>query len=412
VGYAGNGLRVAAAMILFALGLATAVAGARPVIHGTKRADRLSGRGAAETIKGGRGNDRLSGGGGNDLLLGGPGADRLTGGAGLDDFRGGAGKDSLNARDGKADRVDCGPGKDRAIVDPLDAPVRRCERIDVNRSVTPKGPERPFDPLRESALIAAGDIADCTPQAEQTAKLLDGLAGVIAVPGDAVYETGSLQEYTSCYRPTWGRHKWRTRPAVGDHDYKTPGAAGFFAYFGAAGGVPGTGWYSYEVGSWHVVVLNTACDQIGGCGPGSLQETWLRADLAAHPAYCTLAYWHTPRFSSGSHGSSVTVKPLFQALYDHGVELVLSGNDHDYERFAPQDPSGSLDQAKGVRQFVVGTGGRYLRPLDTAHQPNSEVANDTTFGVLDLELNALGYDWRFVPVAGSSFTDSGSGSCH
>jgi hypothetical protein len=266
--------------------------------------------------------------------------------------------------------------------------------------------------LRESELIAAGDIADCTPPAEQTAQLVDRLSGMVAVPGDAVYEVGSLQEYTSCYAPTWGRHKWRTRPAVGDHDYETPGAAGFFTYFGAAAGVPGLGWYSYEIGSWHVVVLNTACDQIGGCGPGSPQEAWLRADLAAHPTRCSVAYWHAPLFSSGSHGGIAAVKPLFQALYDHGVELVLSGNDHDYERFAPQNADGGLDQARGVRQFVVGTGGRYLRPFDAVHHPNSEAASDSTFGVLALDLDALGYDWRFVPVAGSTFTDSGSGTCH
>jgi hemolysin type calcium-binding protein len=439
VGYASNGLRVVAATILLVIGLAAGTAGARPLLQGTKRADRLSGKSAAETLRGGRGNDRLSGGGGNDLLLGGPGNDRLSGDAGRDDLRGEAGNDLLSARDGRADRIDCGPGRDRAVVDAIDAPVRGCEQIDVKRQTDPVQqasppagtPPKPpvytppsdplFDASKDSELIAAGDIAGrdpngivagCTAQAEQTAKLVDKLSGAVAVLGDAVYEVGSTDEYTDCYTPSWGRHKWRTRPVVGDHDYKTPGAAGFFAYFGAAGGELGKGWYSYDIGTWHAVVLNTACDQIGGCGLGSPQEGWLRADLAAHPSVCTLAYWHTPFFSSGSHGNTAAVGPLFEALYDYGVELVLSGNDHDYERFAPQSPAGDLDQAKGVRQFVVGTGGRYLRPLDATHQPNSEAANDTTFGVLDLKLNPAGYDWKFVPVPGSAFSDSGTAACH
>jgi acid phosphatase type 7 len=319
--------------------------------------------------------------------------------------------------------------------------MRGCERVDVKRptaaakQTSPPAPagaaatppadpppsEPPFDASGESELIAVGDIAGpdpsgvvagCVPQAEETAKLVDALSGAVAVLGDAVYEVGSAADYADCYTPSWGRHKWRTRPVVGDHDYKTPGAAGFFAYFGAAGGDPGKGWYSYDIGTWHAVVLNTACDQIGGCGPGSPQEAWLRADLAAHPSTCTLAYWHTPAFSSGPHGNTVVVRPLFQALYDYGVELVLSGNDHDYERFAPQTPSGDLDAANGVRQFVVGTGGRYLRPLEPVRRPNSEAADDATFGVLDLKLNPGGYDWQFVPVAGATFTDSGTAACH
>jgi hemolysin type calcium-binding protein len=439
--YAGKGMRVAAIGILLVVGILAPAAGARPLLKGTKRADRLSGGPAAETLKGGQGNDRLSGGGGNDLLLGGSGNDRLTGGGGLDNLRGEAGNDLLNARDGKADRVDCGSGKDKAVVDAIDAPVRGCERVDVERPAPvaktapganapgPSGPSGqgstppvpPFDFPNDHELIAAGDIAghdpdfiidDCMPQAEQTAKLVDKLSGPIAILGDAVYEVGSMAEYQDCYAASWGRFKARTRPVVGDHDYKTPGAAGFFGYFGTAGGAAGNGWYSYDVGTWHVVALNTACDQIGGCGISSPEESWLRADLAAHPSLCTAAYWHTPFYSSGSHGNTPGVKPLFQALYDNGVEMVLSGNDHDYERFAPQNASGDSDPAKGVRQFVVGTGGRYLRPLDATHQPNSEAANDATFGVLDLKLNATGYNWQFIPVAGSTYTDSGTASCH
>jgi hypothetical protein len=435
--YAGKGMRVAVIGILLVVGILAPAAGARPLLKGTKHADRLSGGSAAETLKGGKGNDRLSGGGGNDLLLGGAGNDRLTGGSGLDDLRGEAGNDLLNARDGKADRVNCGPGKDKAVVDAIDAPVRGCERVDVEQSAVEvkqpsppavAGPPAPGTPPpatlpdfpNDHELIAAGDIAghdpdfiidECMPQAEQTAKLVDKLSGPVAIPGDAVYEVGSMAEYQDCYAASWGRFKSRTRPVVGDHDYKTYGAAGFFAYFGAAGGAAGQGWYSYNVGTWHVVALNTACDQIGGCGIDSPEEAWLRADLAAHPSLCTVAYWHTPFYSSGSHGNTPGVKPLFQALYDNGVEMVLSGNDHDYERFAPQNATADADPT-GVRQFVVGTGGRYLRPLDATHQPNSEAANDATFGVLDLKLNATSYNWQFIPVAGSTYTDSGTGTCH
>ena len=320
--------------------------------------------------------------------------------------------------------------------------MRGCERVDVKRPApvapaaavpAPPAPPGPaplppppptLDFPNDHELIAAGDIAghetdqdgntlpNCAPQPEQTAKLVDTLSGPIALPGDAVYEVGSTEEYEDCYAASWGRFKSRTRPVAGDHDYKTPGAAGFFGYFGASAGDPAKGWYSYEVGTWHVVALNSNCDQIGGCGLGSPEEAWLRADLAAHPKLCTLAYWHTPLYSSGSHGNIAAVKPLWQALYDNGAELVLNGHDHDYERFAPQNAAGALDTAKGIREFIVGTGGRYLRSLDATHQPNSEAANDTTFGVLDLKLNALGYDWHFVPVPGSSFTDSGSGTCH
>jgi acid phosphatase type 7 len=315
------------------------------------------------------------------------------------------------------DIVDCGPGRDRALVDRRDR-VRRCERVKRKSvpapkkgPVSPAAPDAPFDPAQESQLVAAGDIADCTSGAEQTAKLLDRIPGVVATLGDTVYETGTPDNYAACYAPTWGRHKLRTKPAVGDHEYKIPGASGYFGYFGAAAGPYGKGWYSYEIGTWHVVVLNSTCDDIA-CGAGSEQEQWLRADLAAHPAQCTLAYWHSPRFSSGGlHRDDLRVLPFWQALYEHGVELVLSGNDHDYERFAPQTPTGLADAANGIRQFVVGTGGRYLRPMG-AIEPNSEAANASTFGVLRLKLDPGAYQWEFVPAAGSTFTDSGSAACH
>ncbi len=408
-------IRVAAATILLVAGLATGTVAARPLLEGTKKADTLRGGPAAETIRGGRGNDRLSGGGGNDLLLGGPGRDRLNGGRGRDVLEGGAGRDRLEARDGKRDRVGCGPGRDTAVVDRGDR-VRGCENVELPKNAATKVPPTLDTPLALAPtpaydLIAAGDIADCTGGAEQTARLVDGLEGAVAVLGDAAYTSGSPSEFANCYAPTWGRHLARTRPAVGDNEYETAGAAGYFAYFGLAAGEVAKGWYSYSVGSWHVVVLNSNCDSAGGCGPASPQGQWLSADLAASPAACTLAYWHSPRFSSGYHGDDVAVQPLWQTLHDAGAEIVLTGHDHDYERFAPQTAAGAGEAASGIREFVVGTGGRSLRPF-VAPRPNSEVRNAATFGVLGLKLAADAYEWRFIPVAGGAFTDAGSGACH
>jgi hypothetical protein len=253
-------------------------------------------------------------------------------------------------------------------------------------------------------LLAAGDIASCSSDGDEaTAALLDGLVAdhpdaVVAALGDNAYESGSAAEYARCYGPTWGRFKDRTRPAVGNHEEATPGAAGYRGYFG----VGPESWYSYELGTWHVVVLDSNCGVVG-CAAGGEQERWLRADLAAHPARCTLAYWHHPRFSSGSvHGSDGSVDPLFKALADGGAEVVLSGHEHNYERFAP---------AGGVREFVVGTGGRSHYPF-ASPVAGSEVRNADTFGVLALTLRGDGYDWQFVPVAGGSFSDRGSEGCH
>ena len=172
---------------------------------------------------------------------------------------------------------------------------------------------------RTPTLLAAGDIADCSSDGDEaTAKLLDGLAGTVATLGDNVYESGTASEFTNCYDPSWGRHKSRTRPAPGNHDYLTSGASGYFGYFGAAAGDPQKGYYSYDLGSWHIVVLNSNCAQVGGCGAGSPQETWLRQDLAAHPTTCTLAYWHHPRFSFGKYSNDPRTQALWQALYDGG----------------------------------------------------------------------------------------------
>ncbi len=264
-----------------------------------------------------------------------------------------------------------------------------------------------------AVLVGAGDIADCGSSGDEaTAALLDHVDGIVFTTGDNVYPSGTPQDFANCYAPSWGRHRDRTFPAAGNHDYETSGAAGYFGYFGDAAGHPLEGWYSYDVGAWHVVVLNSICGAVGGCHAGSPQEAWLRADLAASQATCTLASWHNPRFSSGAtHGSDPTYDAFWRALYDAGADVVLAGHDHVYERFAPQDPDGRLDEARGIRQFTIGTGGRSLYGFD-AWLPTTEKRSNATFGVLKLTLGAGGYDWEFVPVEGGAFTDAGSGRCH
>jgi hypothetical protein len=262
-------------------------------------------------------------------------------------------------------------------------------------------------------LVGAGDIADCKDLsgAEATAKLLVQTPGTVMAVGDLAYPDGSKENFV-CYDKTWGRVKSRTRPAAGNHEFHAAGATPYFDYFGAAAGDPKTGYYSYELGTWHIIVLNSECKDVGGCEPGSPQEKWLRADLAAHPTACTLAYWHKPLFSSGgAHGNDLTVKPLFQALYDADADVVVNGHDHDYERFAPQTPDGAADAKRGIREFVAGTGGKNHRPF-TEPKPNSESRDATAFGVLKLTLKPNAYDWQFIPEAGKSFADSGSGTCH
>lgn len=209
-------------------------------------------------------------------------------------------------------------------------------------------------------LVGAGDIADCRDLsgAEATAKLLAQISGTVMAVGDLAYPDGSKENF-GCYDKTWGRVKARTRPAPGNHEFRSASAAPYFDYFGAAAGDPKNGYYSYDLRAWHIVVLNSECGEVGGCEAGSREERWLRTDLAAHPAVCTLAYWHKPLFSSGSaHGNDPTLKPLFQALYDAGSDVVINGHNHDYERFAPQNPEGGADPARGIREFVVGTGGK------------------------------------------------------
>jgi hypothetical protein len=263
--------------------------------------------------------------------------------------------------------------------------------------------------------VGAGDIGSCGSAGDQaTANLLDGIPGTIFTAGDNAYDSGTPTEFANCFGPSWGRHTARIRPAPGNHDYRTSGASGYFGYFAAAAGDPSTGYYSYDLGSWHIVVVNSSGESACGtipCGAGSAQEQWLKADLAAHPAACTLAYWHHPLFSSGPHGNSTQMQAIWQDLYAGGADVVLNGHDHDYERFAPQAPSGALDTARGIVEFVVGTGGTGHYTFSTV-KPNSLVRNQDTFGVLELTLHAGSYDWQFVPEAGKTFTDTGTASCH
>jgi len=272
------------------------------------------------------------------------------------------------------------------------------------------------DAAAHPRLLAAGDIAACdTFGDEATAELLDGLPGTVAALGDLVYEYASEADYTNCYDPTWGRQRARTRPVPGSHDYAEfqTNAEAYFAYFGDLAGEPAKGYYSYDVGTWHVIALNSNCSKVGGCGTGSAQERWLRADLASSVASCTLAYWHDARFSSGTvHGSNSAYQPFWQALYDYNAEVVLAGHEHVYERFLPQTPSGSPDAVRGLRQFTVGTGGRSHYGFRSSVLATSEVRNADTFGVLSLTLRPGAYDWQFVPEAGRTFTDTGSTTCH
>lgn len=261
-------------------------------------------------------------------------------------------------------------------------------------------------------LIGAGDIANCgAAGAIATAKLLEQNQGVIFTAGDNAQRLASLDFYNSCFGESWGKYLPRIRPALGNHDYETPGAAGYFSYFGAAAGEAGQGYYGYNLGAWRVIVLNSNCAQVGGCGADSPQGQWLKNELAVNPALCTIAYWHQPYFNSGNHSSDEEVKPFWEILNQAGAEIVLNGHAHDYERFAPQTPDGVRDDLNGIREFVVGTGGYAANAFEKI-MPNSEARSTGVFGVLKLELNSGEYKWQFIPVAGEKFTDSGSGKCH
>lgn len=303
------------------------------------------------------------------------------------------------------------------------------------------GPVRGTDPFAiafaagDPVIAAAGDIA-CDPASpsfndgegnqltcrqQYTSDLLidAGLTAVLPL-GDVQYHCGGYQAFLQSYDRSWGRVKDISRPVVGNHEYllgggtdcsdANEGAAGYFSYFGSAAGSPTQGYYSYDIGAWHLIALNSNCNDAGGCEQGSPQAIWLANDLDSHRNLCTLAYWHIPLFSSGGRTADNT-RVLWQILYDRDVELILNGHDHTYERFAPQAPDGTLDLTRGIRQFVVGTGGSNLTQFETI-AANSEVRNNDTYGVLKLTLHPTSYDWEFVPEAGKTFTDTGSEQCH
>jgi hypothetical protein len=267
-------------------------------------------------------------------------------------------------------------------------------------------------PATTVTVLAVGDIAVCThPNDEATATLVDSLPGRIVTLGDHAYPKGATTDFASCYEPSWGRHKARTWPSPGNHEYLTPDAVGYFSYFGARAGDPTKGYYSFNYGDWHFLSLNSMCEKVGGCAPDSPMVQWIRQDLARFPRKCTLAYFHHPLFSSGEHGNSTKMRDAWDALFEGGVDIVLSGHEHNYERFRPQRPDGAYAPNVGITQFVVGTGGVPLRSIG-AIQPNSRVRNADTWGVLRLTLRPTDFSWRFVPIAGQNFTDRGTWPCH
>ena len=266
----------------------------------------------------------------------------------------------------------------------------------------------------DPVLVGVGDIATCDHNDdEQTAALVARLEGIVFTLGDNAYDRGSTAEFNDCYDPSWGRVKDRTEfPVAGNHDWDTRNAAGYREYFGKVATPNGQTWYSRDVGAWHVIVLDANCTALaGGCRPGSPQLRWLRQDLAASDATCTLAMWHQPRFSSGEHGNDKSVAPFWDALYAGGADLIVNGHDHDFERFAPQDPDGNRDDARGIVEIVAGTGGGEMRSM--AHTvANSIVRKGRLLGVLQVTLHPDGWDSRFIPTDGYSFTDESHGTCH
>jgi hypothetical protein len=283
----------------------------------------------------------------------------------------------------------------------------------------------------DPVVVAAGDIS-CTPGSSQGRKCRDDLtaeklatADHVLTLGDNQYNCGQLTAYQNAYAKTWGAALAKTHPIVGEDEYSgsgcsTPGASGYFTYF-ADQAQQGTcrkacqGWYSHDIGEWHVVALNTACNEpgVGGCSASSAQVKWLKADLAANSKRCVLAQMHRPYWSNGN--TVRKFKPLVDALYAGGADVLLTGNSHLYARYAQQNPSSQLDTAKGLRAFIVGTGGKSHSTLKSPRLPNFQAGNDTTFGVLQLTLHPTSYDWKYVqayPVTSQPFTDTGSTTCH
>ena len=260
-------------------------------------------------------------------------------------------------------------------------------------------------------LVGAGDIADeDSPATGEVADLIGGMDGTVFTLGDNVQGNGEREEFAEYYDPAWGEFKDRTKPVVGNHEYYTEGAEGYFDYFGDAAGDPEKGYYSYDLGEWHIVVLNTMCEKVGGCADGAPQLQWLKRDLSENQDKCTLAMGHHPLFSSGEkYGGDKKMKPTYEVLHEAGVDVVLSSHEGNYERFAPQDAEGNADP-RGLRQFVVGTGGHFLSGFDDIAS-NSQIRNGETYGALKMTLHPRSYEWEFVPIEGQSFTDSGSSDC-
>ena len=287
----------------------------------------------------------------------------------------------------------------------------------------PANTPSPPDPASGVVVVAAGDIANCgSSGAELTAQLLDAIfpagtslaAGLVLPLGDNAYNDGTLRQYQQCYAPTWGRHLDRSRPVPGNHDYHTPGAAGYFDYFGSLAGTRGLGYYSYTLGAWHLVALNSNCDELdGGCARGSAMERWLRDDLARNTARCTLAYWHHPRFSTGAvHGSDPRLQDIWATLAEFDADVVLAGHEHLYERTGPRSADGGQDTAHGLRQFVVGTGGRSLYAFRSQPpEPDVEARENQDFGVLRMTLRVQSYAWQFMATS-RAILDEGEASCH
>lgn len=258
-------------------------------------------------------------------------------------------------------------------------------------------------------LIGAGDISGCETEGDYlTAEMLDTIPGIVFTTGDHAYPTGTFQQFRDCYDRAWGRHKSRTRPTPGNHDYMTQRGIPYFNYFGELAGKRGDGYYAYDAGAWRVIVLNSEIP----ARRGSAQERWLRSELATNPRRCIAAYWHRPMFSSvrEERRFRTEVKPMWDALYEAGADVVINGHDHVYERFAKMDPNGRLDE-RGIRQFIIGTGGRSLYPFGRPAQ-NSEVRDNSTYGLLKLSLYDDRYEWEFVAPPGADFSDSGSDVCH
>jgi hypothetical protein len=263
-------------------------------------------------------------------------------------------------------------------------------------------------------LVGAGDIASCNyTEDSATANLLGNIPGTVYTLGDNAYTYGTAADFANCYDPTWGKYRQRTRPTAGNHEYYTAGAKPYFDYFGWRAGRPDRGYYSYNRGAWHIVALNSNCGKVGGCGRSSAQGRWLRGNLSDHRARCTLAYFHHPLYATGNGTPTPDVKPLWHILYNHHADVILSGHAHRYERYAPITPGGVVDQDNGIRQFIVGTGGNSGGgEINRDQAPGLRVVNLVTPGVLKLDLSAGSYKWKLVHIAGKTFSDSGTDTCH